>query len=70
MPTTVLEHDPDHVATMRDFGVTTYYGDALREDLLLGAGVGKAKLFVIVIVDKEKSLGHGGPRRKKWGEER
>ena len=56
VPTTVLENDPDWVDTMREFGVKTYYGDALREDLLRSAGVEKAKLFVIALVDKEKSL--------------
>ena len=56
VPTTALENDPDWVDTMRGFGIKTYYGDALREDLLRSAGVERAKLFVIAIVDKEKSL--------------
>ncbi len=56
VPTTVLENDADWVETMREFGVKTYYGDALREDLLRSAGIEKAKLFIIAIVDKEKSL--------------
>ena len=56
IPTTALENDPDWVDTMRGFGVKTYYGDALREDLLRSAGVERAKLFVVAIVDKEKSL--------------
>ncbi len=56
VPTTVLENDPDWVDQMREFGFKTYYGDALREDLLRSAGVERAKLFVVAIVDKEKSL--------------
>ncbi len=56
VPTTVLENDPDWVDTMREFGVKTYYGDALREDLLRSAGVERAKLFVISLADREKSL--------------
>ncbi len=56
MTTTVLENDADWVDTMREFGVKTYYGDATREDLLRSAGVEKAKLFIIAIEDKEKSL--------------
>ena len=56
VPTTALEIDPDWVDTMRGFGIKTYYGDALREDLLRSAGVERARLFVVAIVDKEKSL--------------
>ena len=56
IPTTVLERDADWVDTMRDFGVKTYYGDALREDLLRSAGVERAKLFIITIKDREPSL--------------
>ena len=56
IPTTVLERDADWVDTMRGFGVKTYYGDALREDLLRSAGVERAKLFIIALKDREESL--------------
>ena len=56
VPLTVLENDADWVDTIREFGMKTYYGDALREDLLVSAGVERAKLFVVAIDDHDKSL--------------
>ena len=56
VPLTVLENDADWVDTLREFGLKTYYGDALREDLLLSAGVERAKLFIVAIDDHDKSL--------------
>ena len=56
VPTTVLEHDADWVDTLREFGLKSYYGDAMREDLLRSAGIARAKLFIIGLRDKEKSL--------------
>ena len=54
--TTVLENDADWVETLREFGMKTYYGDATRVDLLHSAGADRAKLFIIAIDDREKSL--------------
>lgn len=56
VPLTVLEHDSEWVDSLREFGLKAYYGDALREDLLLSAGVREAKLFIIAIGDQEQSL--------------
>ena len=56
VPVTVLEHDSDWVDTLREFGLKAYYGDALREDLLLSAGVRQARLFIITLGDQEQSL--------------
>jgi monovalent cation:proton antiporter-2 (CPA2) family protein len=54
--TTVLDHDPDQVATLRKFGLKSFYGDASRLDLLHAAGAGSAKLFVLATDDDAKSL--------------
>ena len=39
---TVLEHDPDHIETLRRFRFKVYYGDACRLDLLRAAGADHA----------------------------
>ncbi len=52
----MLDHDPDQVATLRRFGLKSFYGDASRLDLLHAAGAGSAKLFVLATDDDAKSL--------------
>jgi voltage-gated potassium channel Kch len=54
--TTVLDHDPDQVATLLKFGLKSFYGDASRLDLLHAAGAASAKLFVLATDDDAKSL--------------
>jgi voltage-gated potassium channel Kch len=54
--TTVLDFDADQVETFRQFGIKSFYGDASREEMLRAAGLEKAKLFVLAIDDREKSL--------------
>ncbi len=54
--TTVLDHDPDQVETLRRFGLKSFYGDATRLDLLRTAGAERARLFIIAIDDEEKTL--------------
>ncbi|MEL6224924.1 MAG: glutathione-regulated potassium-efflux system protein KefC [Cyanobacteria bacterium J06627_8] len=53
---TVLDHDPSHIAMLRKFGHTVFYGDSSRIDLLRAAGAEEAKLFVIAIDEREKAL--------------
>jgi glutathione-regulated potassium-efflux system ancillary protein KefC len=53
--TTVLDYEPDRVETARQFGFKVYYGDATRADLLEMAGIGKARLLVICVDDKESA---------------
>ncbi len=50
---TVLDHDSEHVESMRQFGFKVFYGDAARLDLLEVAGAHKAKILVIAVDDKE-----------------
>ncbi len=52
----ILDNDPDHVEVLRQFGVRAFYGDATRLDLLERAGGETAKLFVVAIDDKEKTV--------------
>ena len=42
----VLDHDPDHIETLRKFGMKVFYGDATRMDLLESAGAAKAEVLI------------------------
>lgn len=53
---TVLDHDSDRVDLLRRTGLTVYYGDATRYDLLCAAGAGQARLLVIALDTPEKTL--------------
>jgi monovalent cation:proton antiporter-2 (CPA2) family protein len=49
----VLEHDSDHVEMLRRLGLTVFYGDASRPDLLRAAGAEDAELLLIAVGDVE-----------------
>lgn len=53
---TVLEHDPEQIEVLRQFGFKVFYGDATRMELLAAAGAEKARLLVIAVDDIETSL--------------
>lgn len=53
---TVLDHDPDTVEGLRQFGFRVFYGDATRLDLLRTAGAATAKVLVVAVDDIEQSL--------------
>jgi glutathione-regulated potassium-efflux system ancillary protein KefC len=53
---TVLDHDPDHIESLRRFGFKVYYGDATRVDLLHAAGADRARLVVLAIDDPDTSV--------------
>ena len=53
---TVLDHDPDTIEALREFGIPVFYGDATRLDLLRTAGAGTAKVLVVAVDDMEQSL--------------
>ncbi|MGJ7582541.1 glutathione-regulated potassium-efflux system protein KefC [Variovorax sp. RHLX14] len=53
---TVLDHDPDTVEGLREFGFRVFYGDATRLDLLRTAGAGSALAIVVAVDDVEQSL--------------
>jgi len=50
---TVLDHNSEHIANMRQFGFKVYYGDAARLDLLEVAGARKARVLVVAVDDKD-----------------
>ncbi|RZL43136.1 MAG: glutathione-regulated potassium-efflux system protein KefC [Variovorax sp.] len=53
---TVLDHDPDTVEGLREFGFRVFYGDATRLDLLRTAGAATATAIVVAVDDIEQSL--------------
>ncbi len=52
----ILDHDPDHVDTLRKFDMKVFYGDATRADLLESAGAAKAEVLINAIDDPETSM--------------
>jgi len=54
--TTVLDHDPEHIDSIRRFGFKVFYGDAARLDLLRAAGADHARLLVLAIDDRAQAL--------------
>ena len=54
--TTVIDHDPGQVDTVRRFGFKAYYGDATRMDLLESAGAAHARVLLVAIDDADAAL--------------
>ena len=52
----ILDHDPDHVDTLRKFDMKVFYGDATRVDLLESAGAAKAEVLINAIDDPQTSM--------------
>jgi len=52
----ILDHDPDHIETLRKFGTKVFYGDATRVDLLESAGAAGAEVLINAIDDPEASM--------------
>ncbi len=50
----ILDHDPQTIENLRRIGIRTFYGDATRPDLLHGAGLDDADLFVAALDDRDK----------------
>lgn len=53
---TVLDHDPDQIEFLRQYGFKVFYGDATRMDLLESAGAQRARILVVAIDGMEDSL--------------
>lgn len=53
---TILDADSDRIETLRKIGVSAYYGDALRVDLLKSAGADKASMIVVALNGKAKKM--------------
>jgi glutathione-regulated potassium-efflux system ancillary protein KefC len=56
IPTTLLDHDPDHIEMVRRFGFNVFFGDAARLDLLHAAGADQARVLVIALDDPKTTL--------------
>lgn len=54
--TTILDHDPDHIEHVREYGYKVYYGDISRVDILRSAGAEQAKLLILAVDDLEAGL--------------
>jgi CPA2 family monovalent cation:H+ antiporter-2/glutathione-regulated potassium-efflux system protein KefB len=52
--TTVLDNDSDRVEILRRLGLTVYYGDPTRLDLLHAAGAAHARVIVLALDDPAK----------------
>ena len=52
----ILDHDPDHVDTLRKFDMKVFYGDATRAGLLESAGAEKAEVLINAIDDPKVNL--------------
>ncbi len=51
---TVIDFSSKQIDNMRKFGVSMFFGDATRPDLLAAAGIADAKLLVVSIDDKDQ----------------
>ncbi len=51
--TTVVDYSNDQLKMIQRFGLSAYYGDATRPDLLHAAGIDNAKILVIAIDGKQ-----------------
>ena len=52
--TTVIDYDSKQIDSLRKFGARVYFGDATRPDLLMAAGIDRAKVLIIAIDDMDK----------------
>jgi CPA2 family monovalent cation:H+ antiporter-2 len=52
--TTVIDYDSNQIDSLRKFGARVYFGDATRPDLLMAAGIDRAKVLIIAIDDPHK----------------
>ncbi|MBD3669764.1 MAG: glutathione-regulated potassium-efflux system protein KefC [Gammaproteobacteria bacterium] len=53
IPTTIIDHNPDQIEQVRNFGFKVFYGDVRRKDLLETAGAHKARLLILAVDDRE-----------------
>ncbi len=54
--TTVLDHDLSIIQLMRRFGFKGYFGDPTRPEILMAAGLDKARILVAALDDPEANL--------------
>ena len=54
--TVILDHNLSQVETVRQFEIKSFFGDSTRPDLLHTAGIENARLLVVTIDDREKTI--------------
>ncbi|MDR5900060.1 NAD-binding protein [Halomonas vilamensis] len=52
----VLDHEIEQIENVRRIGIRSYFGDASRIDLLETAGISQARLLVVAIDDRDRSI--------------
>lgn len=53
---TILDHDPDRVTMLRNYGLKVYYGDATRTEILKVAGAETAEILVLCLDSPESNF--------------
>jgi voltage-gated potassium channel Kch len=53
---TVLDSDIEQIELLRRFGRRVHYGDATRLDLLRAAGAERARMLIVALDDREKTV--------------
>ena len=53
---TVLDSDIEQIDLLRRFGRRVHYGDATRMDLLRTAGIERARMLIVALDDREKTV--------------
>jgi len=53
---TILDHSPSQIDLLRRFGNTVFYGDPSRSELLEAAGAATARLLVVGVDQRDKTL--------------
>lgn len=56
VPIVILDHNPNHIESLRKFGNKVFYGDATRLDVLEAAGAHKATVLINAIDGIEDNL--------------
>jgi glutathione-regulated potassium-efflux system ancillary protein KefC len=51
--TTIIDHNPQQIDRVREFGYKVFYGDASRMDLLHAAGADQARLLILALDDRD-----------------
>jgi len=51
---TVIDYDSEHIEQLKRFGVKSFFGDATRPDLLVSAGIARAKLLIVALDEREQ----------------
>lgn len=54
--TVVLDYSAERLSRVREWGVRAFYGDISRPDMLVSAGIARAKVLVVAIDDYHQAL--------------